>query len=82
MIKCDNSKMNDMFAELNEAFNRANSSFFDYIGYFYNILSGLNKILVDKVTLKTDAMPEVINYMEECLENSYIDFSLSRRNLT
>ena len=81
LIKCDNSKINDMFAKLNEAFNRANSSFFDYIGYFYNILSGLNKILLDKVTPKTDAMPEVINYMEECLENSYIDFKFITQKL-
>lgn len=74
LIKCDNSQISNMFAELNDVFNRVDISFFEYIGYFYNILSMLNKILNDKAMLKTDTMPEVISYMKGCLKDSYIDF--------
>lgn len=74
LINCGNRQINNMFEELNDVFNRVDISFFEYIGFFYNILSMLNKILKDKSMTKTYTMPEVISYMKEHLKDSYIDF--------
>ena len=73
LIKCDSSKINNAFEELNDVFNRVDAEFFEYIGFFYNILSMLNKILKDKSMPKTDTMLEAANFMKEHLMDSYID---------
>lgn len=74
LIKCDDRRINNLFAELNDVFNKVDVNFFDYIGYFYGILSMLNRTLNDRAMVKTATMPEVISYMKEHLTDSYIDF--------
>ncbi len=73
LIKCGSSQINNVFEELNDVFNRVDAEFFEYIGFFYNILSMLNKILKDKSMPKTDTMLEAANFMKEHLMDSYID---------
>ena len=79
LTQCENAE--NLFINLNKAYNNPASSFFDYIGIFYNILSLFNKSLFKETIPETSLMPEVIKYMKEHINSNYIDLKTAAQEL-